>query len=282
MSEGWIAASAGGGDALTDIRYEKSAPPGQGIAKITIARPEVRNAFRPRTVIEMSRPLQDAREDPSVGAIVLTGEGSDAFCSGGDQRVRGDTGYLEEGQSVGRFHVTDLHVQIRRLPKPVVAMVAGYAIGGGHVLHLVCDLTIAADNARFGQVGPRVGSFDGGFGAGLLAELVGPKKAKEIWFLCRQYDAQQALEMGLVNTVVPLERLESETVAWCREMLALSPFALRMLKASFHAAEDGLSGIQQLAHDANLLFYESEEAREGRDAYREKRPPDFSRFPRRA
>jgi naphthoate synthase len=282
MSTGWIAASAGGGDALTDIRYEKSAPPEQGIAKITIARPEVRNAFRPRTVIEMSRALEDAREDPSIGAIVLTGEGPDAFCSGGDQRVRGDTGYLEEGQAVGRFHVTDLHVQIHRLPKPVVAMVAGYAIGGGHVLHLVCDLTIAAENARFGQVGPRVGSFDGGFGAGLLAELVGPKKAKEIWFLCRQYDAQQALAMGLVNTVVPLERLESETVAWCREMLALSPFALRMLKASFHAAEDGLSGIQQLAHDANLLFYESEEAREGRDAYREKRPPDFSRFPRRA
>jgi len=230
----------------------------------------------------MSRALQDAREDPAIGAVVLTGEGPDAFCSGGDQRVRGDTGYLEEGQSVGRFHVTDLHVQIRRLPKPVVAMVAGYAIGGGHVLHLVCDLTIAADNARFGQVGPRVGSFDGGFGAGLLSELVGPKKAKEIWFLCRQYDAREALAMGLVNTVVPLERLESETVEWCREMLALSPFALRMLKASFHAAEDGLTGIQQLAHDANLLFYESEEAREGRDAYREKRPPDFSRFPRRA
>jgi naphthoate synthase len=282
MSTGWIAAAPAGGDAFTDIRYEKSAAPEQGIAKITIARPEVRNAFRPRTVIEMSRAFEDAREDESIGAIVLTGEGPDAFCAGGDQRVRGDTGYVEEGRSVGRFHVTDLHVQIRRLPKPVVAMVAGYAIGGGHVLHLVCDLTIAADNARFGQVGPRVGSFDGGFGAGLLAELVGPKKAKEIWFLCRQYDAQQALAMGLVNTVVPLEQLESETVAWCREMLALSPFALRILKASFHAAEDGLSGIQQLAHDANLLFYESEEAREGRDAGKEKRPPDFSRFPRRA
>jgi naphthoate synthase len=282
MSTGWIAAQAGGGEAFTDIRYEKSAPPEEGIAKITIARPEVRNAFRPRTVIEMSRAFEDAREDPAIGAIVLTGEGPDAFCSGGDQRVRGDTGYIEEGQSVGRFHVTDLHVQIRRLPKPVVAMVAGYAIGGGHVLHLVCDLTIAADNARFGQVGPRVGSFDGGFGAGLLSELVGPKKAKEIWFLCRQYDARQALEMGLVNTVVPLERLESETVQWCREMLALSPFALRMLKASFHASEDGLSGIQQLAHDANLLFYASDEAREGREAYKEKRPPDFSRFPRRA
>jgi len=217
---------------------------------------------------------------------VLTGEGSEAFCSGGDQRVRGDSGYLAEEQigtsTVGRFHVTDLHLQIRRLPKPVVAMVAGYAIGGGHVLHLVCDLTIAADNARFGQVGPRVGSFDGGFGAGLLANVVGPKKAREIWFLCRQYSAQEALAMGLVNTVVPLERLEEETISWCREMLALSPFSLRMMKASFNAAEDGLAGIQQLAHDANLLFYESAEAQEGRDAYREKRAPDFSRFPRRA
>src|SRR5690242_20251160 len=252
-----------------DIRYETS---GDGIAKLTIARPEVRNAFRPQTVIELADAFERAREDTAVGVIVLTGEGPDAFCSGGDQRVRGDTGYETAPGSgaVGRFHVTDLHVQIRRLPKPVVAMVAGYAIGGGHVLHVVCDLTIAADNARFGQSGPKVGSFDGGFGAGILAELVGPKRAKEIWFLCRQYDAEQALAMGLVNTVVPLERLESETVAWCREMLALSPFALRMLKASFHAAEDGLSGIQQLAHDANLLFYESEEAREGRDAYKEK------------
>jgi len=282
MTTAWIPAQG----EYTDIRYEKSAEPEAGIAKITIARPEVRNAFRPRTVIEMSRALEDAREDTAVGVIVLTGEGRDAFCSGGDQRVRGDSGYLGEddaGRSgVGRFHVTDLHVQIRRLPKPVVAMVAGYAIGGGHVLHLVCDLTIAADNARFGQVGPRVGSFDGGFGAGLLANLVGPKKAKEIWFLCRQYSAQEALEMGLVNAVVPLERLEQETVGWCREMLALSPFALRLLKARFNAAEDGLSGIQQLAHDANLLFYGSEEAQEGRDAYREKRTPDFSRFPRRA
>jgi naphthoate synthase len=268
----------------TDIRYEKSAAPDEGIAKITIARPEVRNAFRPRTVIEISRAMEAAREDPEVGVIVLTGEGTDAFCSGGDQRVRGDSGYLGEEEmlkpvhpGVGRFHVTDLHVQMRRLPKPIVAMVAGYAIGGGHVLHLVCDLTIAAENARFGQVGPRVGSFDGGFGAGLLANLVGPKKAKEIWFLCRQYSAAEALEMGLVNTVVPLERLEEETVGWCREMLALSPFALRLMKASFNAAEDGLSGVQQLAHDANLLFYGSEEAQEGRDAYREKRRPDFSR-----
>ena len=274
------------GRAFEDIRYEKSTDPPGGIAKITIARPEVRNAFRPLTVIEMSKALEDAREDTDVGVIILTGEGPDAFCSGGDQRVRGDSGYLADDESgragVGRFHVTDLHIQIRRLPKPVVAMVAGYAIGGGHVLHLVCDLTIAADNARFGQVGPRVGSFDGGFGAGLLANLVGPKRAKEIWFLCRQYSAEEALQMGLVNTVVPLARLEQETVAWCREMLALSPFALRLLKASFNAAEDGLSGIQQLAHDANLLFYGSEEAQEGRDAYRERRPPDFSRFPKRA
>ncbi len=282
MPTTWIAAGE-----YTDIRYEKSED--GGIAKITIDRPQVRNAFRPLTVVEISRALTQAQEDLEVGVIVLTGEGPLAFCAGGDQRVRGDSGYLAEDDAgnpdptrPGRFHVTDLHIQIRRLPKPVVAMVAGYAIGGGHVLHLVCDLTIAADNARFGQVGPRVGSFDGGFGAGLLANLVGPKKAKEIWFLCRQYDAAQALDMGLVNTVVPLERLEEETVGWCREMLALSPFALRLLKASFNAAEDGLSGVQQLAHDANLLFYGSEEAQEGRDAYREKRTPDFSRFPRRA
>jgi naphthoate synthase len=261
-----------------DIRYELS---GDGIAKITIARPEVRNAFRPQTIVEISRALEQAREDTSVGVFVLTGEGPLAFCSGGDQRVRGDTGYMPEGASVGRFHVTDLHVQIRRLPKPVVAMVAGFAVGGGHILHLVCDLTIAADNARFGQTGPRVGSWDGGYGAGLLRDLVGPKKAKELWFLCRQYDAAQALEMGLVNAVVPLERLEDETLAWCREMLALSPFALRLAKASFNAHEDGYAGIQQLAHDANLLFYGSEEAQEGRDAYREKRAPDFSRFPKR-
>jgi naphthoate synthase len=282
----WIPSTGPAGGAYTDIRYETSAEPDRGIARITIARPEVRNAFRPRTVIELSQAFEAAREDTEIGVIILTGDGPDAFCSGGDQRVRGDSGYLNDDEAgragVGRFHVTDLHVQIRRLPKPVVAMVAGYAIGGGHVLHLVCDLTIAADNARFGQVGPKVGSFDGGFGAGLLANLVGPKKAKEIWFLCRQYSASEALEMGLVNTVVPLERLEEETVGWCREMLALSPFALRLLKASFNAAEDGLSGIQQLAHDANLLFYGSEEAQEGRDAYREKRAPDFSRFPKRA
>ena len=213
--------------------------------------------------------------------IVLTGEGPLAFCSGGDQQVRGDSGYVAGGATVGRFHVTDLQVQMRRTPKPIVAMVAGYAIGGGHVLHVVCDLTIAADNARFGQTGPRVGSFDGGFGASLLAAQVGQKKAKEIWFLCRQYGAEEALAMGLVNAVVPLEQLEQETVRWCREMLELSPFALRLLKASFNAAEDGLAGIQQLAHDANLLFYASEEAQEGRDAYREKRRPDFGKFPKR-
>ena len=285
MSTTWVRPGDDGDDGYTDIRYETSSSP-QGIAKITIARPEVRNAFRPRTVIEISRALERAREDTAIGVIVLTGEGTQAFCAGGDQRVRGDSGYLDEDAAgragVGRFHVTDLHVQIRRLPKPVVAMVAGYAIGGGHVLHLVCDLTIAADNARFGQVGPRVGSFDGGFGAGLLANAVGIKKAKEIWFLCRQYSAQQALAMGLVNTVVPLAELEAETLRWCGEMLELSPFALRMCKASFHAAEDGFAGIQQLAHDANLLFYASEEAREGRDAYMEKRTPDFSRFPKRA
>ncbi len=261
-----------------DIRYETT---GDGIAKITINRPEVRNAFRPQTIVEISQALETAREDTTVGAIILTGEGEMAFCSGGDQRVRGDTGYVPEGAAVGRFHVTDLHVQMRRLPKPIIAMVAGYAVGGGQILHLVCDLSIAADNARFGQTGPRVGSFDGGFGASLLADTVGLRKAKEIWFLCRQYDAQQALEMGLVNTVVPLERLEEETVAWCREMLALSPFALRLLKASFHAAEDGLAGIQQLAHDANLLFYATEEAAEGREAFKAKRQPDFSKFPRR-
>ena len=262
-----------------DIRYELS---GDGIAKITIDRPEVRNAFRPQTVVELSSAFERAREDPSVGAIILRGEGPLAFCSGGDQRVRGDQGYeTEPGSGVGRFHITDLHVQIRRLPKPVVAMVAGYAVGGGHVLHLVCDLTIAADNARFGQTGPRVGSWDGGFGASLLRDLVGTKKAKEIWLLCRQYDAEQALEMGLVNTVVPLDRLEEETVGWCREMLALSPFALRLVKASFHAHEDGYAGVQQLAHDANLLFYASDEAREGREAYKAKRAPDFSKFPRR-
>jgi naphthoate synthase len=274
----------------TDIRYELGEQETAGIAKITIDRAEVRNAFRPETVIELSHAFERAREDQTVGVVILTGEGPDAFCSGGDQRVRGQRGGYVTGADpaqagaqpgVGRFHVTDLHMQIRRLPKPVVAMVAGYAVGGGHVLHVVCDLTIAADNARFGQTGPKVGSFDGGFGASVLSRLVGPKKAKEIWFLCRQYDAHEALQMGLVNAVVPLDELQAETIRWCREMLALSPFALRLLKASFNADEDGLAGIQQLAHDANLLFYMSDEAQEGRNAYLEKRPVDFSKFPRR-
>jgi naphthoate synthase len=262
-----------------DIRYETTE---DGIAKITINRPEVHNAFRPQTLIEVSQALTIAREDESVGVIILTGEGEKAFCSGGDQRVRGDSGYKTDENATGRFHVTDLHVQMRRCPKPIVAMVAGWAIGGGHVLHLVCDLTIAADNARFGQVGPKVGSFDGGYGASILSDLVGPKKAKEIWFLCRQYDAQQAMDMGLVNTVVPLAELESETVQWCREMLELSPWAMRLSKLSFHAHEDGYAGIQQLAHDANLLFYGSEEAKEGREAFKAKRRPEFEKFPRRA
>ena len=264
-----------------DIRYETA----EGIAKITICRPEVRNAFRPQTLAELIDAFDAASDDPEVGVVVLTGEGPLAFCSGGDQRVRGEDGYLGDDavakRGIGRLNVLDLQVQIRRLPKPVVAMVAGYAIGGGHVLHLVCDLTIAADNARFGQTGPRVGSFDAGYGAWLLARTVGPKRAKEIWFLCRQYGAEEALAMGLVNTVVPLERLEEETVAWCREMLAHSPIALRMLKAGFNAAEDGLAGIQQLAGDATMLFYMSEEGQEGRNAYLERRPPDFARFPRR-
>ncbi len=261
-----------------DIRYETT---DDGIAKITINRPEVHNAFRPQTIVEISHALEVAREDEGIGVIILTGAGDKAFCSGGDQRVRGDSGYKLDSGATGRFHVTDLHVQMRRCPKPIVAMVAGWAIGGGHVLHIVADLTIAADNAKFGQVGPKVGSFDGGFGASSLAQLVGMKKAKEIWFLCRQYDAAQALEMGLVNAVVPLERLEAETVQWCREMLAVSPFSLRLLKASFHAAEDGYAGLQQLAHDTNLLFYGTAEAQEGRNSFKDKRTPDFTQFPRR-
>jgi len=268
--------TAGPGE-YEDIRYET----GGGIAKVTIDRPDVLNAFRPQTLIEVATALELAREDTEVGVIVFTGEGERAFCSGGDQTVRGDTGYVPEGAKLGRFHVTDLQVQMRRLPKPVVAMVAGYAIGGGHILHVCCDLTIAADNAVFGQTGPRVGSWDGGFGASLLRDLVGTKKAKEFWLLCRQYNAEEALEMGLVNTVVPLADLERETVGWCREMLALSPFALRLVKASFNAHEDGYAGIQQLAHDANLLFYGSEEAAEGREAFKEKRAPEFDKFPRR-
>jgi len=259
-----------------DIRYEVA----EGIAKLTICRPEVRNAFRPRTLFELQDAFERARSDPTVGVIVLTGEGPQAFCSGGDQRIRGDDGYVGD-DGIGRLNVLDLQIQIRRLPKPVVAMVAGYAIGGGHVLHVVCDLTIAADNARFGQTGPKVGSFDGGYGSGLLARSVGQKKAREIWFLCDEYDAQEALDMGLVNKVVPLEQLEVETVAWCKRMLDHSPLALRMLKASFNAADDGLAGIQQLAGDATLLYYMSEEAQEGKRAYLEKRRPEFDRFPKR-
>ena len=271
MKDDWVKA----GD-FQDIVYETW----DGIAKITINRPEVRNAFRPLTVVEMSKAFEVAREDPQVGVVILTGAGTEAFCSGGDQRVRGDDGYVDAG-GTGRLNVLDLQVQIRRLPKPVVAMVAGFAIGGGHVLHVVCDLTIAADNAKFGQTGPRVGSFDGGYGAGLLARIVGQKKAREIWFLCEQYDAEQALDMGLVNKVVPLADLEKETVAWCRRMLELSPLALRMLKAGLNAADDGLAGIQQLAGDATLLYYMSEEAQEGRDAYVQKRKPNFGKFPKR-
>jgi len=261
--------------AFDDIRYEKA----EGIAKVTINRPEVRNSFRPQTVVEMIEAFDLARDDPEVGVVVLTGEGPDAFCAGGDQRVRGKGGYVD-ARGVPRLNVLDLQMRIRRLPKPVVAMVAGYAIGGGHVLHVVCDLTIAADNARFGQTGPRVGSFDGGFGSSFLAASVGQKKAREIWFLCRQYDAQQALDMGLVNAVVPLAELEATTVAWCREMLALSPLALRLLKMSFNAELDGQAGLQQLAGDATLLYYLTEEGTEGKEAFLEKRPPDFGRFPR--
>ncbi len=282
MSVTWTSAGE-----YSDIRYERDErPEGQpGIAKITIDRPEVRNAFRPQTLFELRDAFTLAQDDPQVGVIVLTGEGPDAFCSGGDQRIRGDDGYIGDDsiarKGIGRLNVLDLQIQIRRCPKPVVAMIAGYAIGGGHVLHVCCDLSIAADNARFGQTGPRVGSFDGGFGSGLLARQIGQKRAKEVWFLCRQYDARTALDWGLVNVVVPLERLEEETVSWCDEMLALSPLALRMLKASFNAADDGLAGVQQLAGDATLLFYMSDEAQEGRDAYVQKRRPDFSQFPRR-
>ncbi|MFY9783481.1 MAG: 1,4-dihydroxy-2-naphthoyl-CoA synthase [Acidimicrobiales bacterium] len=264
-----------------DILYEVA----EGIARITINRPDVRNAFRPQTLFELAEAFEHARDDVTVGVIVLTGAGSDAFCSGGDQRIRGDDGYMGDDdvaeQGVGRLNVLDLQIQIRRLPKPVIAQIAGYAIGGGHVLHLVCDLSLAAENARFGQTGPRVGSFDGGYGSSLLARTIGLKRAKEVWFLCRQYDAAQALEWGLVNTVVPLDDLERETVAWCRQILTLSPIALRMLKAGFNAADDGLAGVQQLAGDATMLFYMSEEGQEGRNAYLERRKPDFTKFPKR-
>jgi naphthoate synthase len=260
---------------FSDIFYHKD----DGLAKITINRPEVRNAFRPQTVSEMSQALADAREDPEIGVVILTGAGDKAFCSGGDQKIRGDTGYRDES-GVHRLNVLDFQRQIRTCPKPVVAMVAGFAIGGGHVLHLICDLTIAADNARFGQTGPRVGSFDGGYGASYMARIVGQKKAREIWFLCRQYDASQALDMGLVNTVVPLAELESETVKWCREILVNSPTAIRCLKAALNADCDGQAGLQELAGNATMLFYMSEEGQEGRNAFVEKRKPDFSKFPR--
>ncbi|MGH2798366.1 MAG: 1,4-dihydroxy-2-naphthoyl-CoA synthase [Solirubrobacterales bacterium] len=264
-----------------DVVYER----GESIARITIDRPEVRNAFRPQTLAELRDAFRRARDDVEVAAVVLTGAGEEAFCSGGDQRIRGDDGYIGDDelarQGVGRLDAGDLHVQIRRLPKPVIAAVAGYAVGGGQILHLVCDLSIAADNAQFGQTGPRVGSFDGGFGAGLLARAVGVRKAKEIWFLCRLYSAEEALEMGLVNAVVPLAELERSYVGWAREIASLSPLSLRLLKSSFNAAEDGLTGLQQLSHDATLLFYMSEEGQEGRDSYREGRRPDFSKYPRR-
>ncbi len=273
--------TAPGGEKFTDIKYQAA----DGMAKITINRPEVRNAFRPQTIIELKEAFDLARDNSEVGVIIFTGEGNEAFCSGGDISVRGDDGYLGNDElsqkGLGRLNVLDLQVQIRRTPKPVVAMIAGWAIGGGHVLHVVCDLSIAADNAKFGQTGPMVGSFDGGYGSGLLARNVGQKKAREIWFMTRQYDAQEALAMGLVNTVVPLDQLEAETVSWCREMLQNSPMALRLLKASMNAADDGLAGIQQLAGDATLLFYLSEEGQEGRDAYKERRKPDFGKFPKR-
>jgi len=270
-----------GSENFTDVRYEVA----EGMAKITINRPQVRNAFRPETLAELQQAFNFARDDDSVGVIIFTGEGDEAFCSGGDISVRGDDGYIGSDsvgkKGTGRLNVLDLQIQIRRTPKPVIAMVAGWAIGGGHVLHVVCDITIAAENAKFGQTGPMVGSFDGGYGAGLLARHVGQKRAREIWFMCRQYDAKEALEMGLVNTVVPVSELEAETVSWAREMLRHSPMALRLLKAGLNAADDGLAGVQQLAGDATLLFYLTEEGQEGRDAYKEKRPPDFGKFPKR-
>lgn len=265
----------------SDIIYQRA----EGMAKITINRPEVRNAFRPETLAQLQEAFNIARDDDSVGVIIFTGAGSEAFCSGGDVMVRGDDGYIGSDslgkKGIGRLNVLDLQVQIRRTPKPVIAMVAGWAIGGGHVLHVVCDITVAAENAKFGQTGPMVGSFDGGYGAGLLAAHIGQKKAREIWFMCRQYDANEALEMGLVNTVVPVTELEAETVSWAREMLRHSPLALRLLKAGLNAADDGLAGVQQLAGDATLLFYLTEEGQEGRNAFQEKRPPNFGQFPKR-
>jgi naphthoate synthase len=263
-------------DRFTDIKYAKA----EGIAKITINRPEVRNAFRPLTVTEMEKALDDARNDANIGVIILTGEGDRAFCSGGDQKIRGDAGYVDE-QGIHRLNVLDFQRKIRTCPKPVIAMVAGYAIGGGHVLHLMCDITVAAENAIFGQTGPKVGSFDGGYGASYMARIVGQKKAREIWFLCRQYNAQQALEMGLVNIVVPLERLEEETIKWCNEILENSPIAIRCLKSALNADCDGQAGLQELAGNATMLFYMTEEGQEGRNAFINKRKPDFSKYPRR-
>ncbi|MBI1350443.1 MAG: 1,4-dihydroxy-2-naphthoyl-CoA synthase [Actinomycetales bacterium] len=277
----WIDA----GEHYRDIRYHLSAGDAAGIAKITINRPEKRNAFRPQTLFELQDAMNRARDDETVGVIILTGQGDLAFCSGGDQAIRGNDGYIGDDEvaqkGIGRLNVLDLQIQIRRTPKPVIAMVAGYAIGGGHVLHVVCDLTVAADNARFGQTGPMVGSFDGGYGSGLLARIVGQKRAREVWYTCRQYGAEQAYDWGLANEVVPIEDLEVATVAMAREMLVMSPLAIRMLKASHNAADDGLAGVQQLAGDATLLFYMTEEAQHGRDAYKEKRRPDFGQFPKR-
>lgn len=276
----WIAS----GD-YEDIKYETSTGEVSGIAKITINRPHKRNAFRPQTIVELKQAFDVARDDDEIGVIILTGQGDLAFCSGGDQMIRGDDGYIGDDEvarkGIGRLNVLDLQIQIRRTPKPVIAMIAGYAIGGGHVLHVVCDLSIAADNARFGQTGPKVGSFDGGYGSGLLAQTIGSKRSREIWYLCRQYGAEQAYDWGLVNEVVPLAALEEATVEYASEMLQLSPLALRMLKASHNAAQDGLAGVQQLAGDATLLFYMTEEGQEGRNAYKSKRRPDFTRFPKR-
>lgn len=270
---------------FSDIKYELSTGADAGIAKITINRPEKRNAFRPQTVAEMLTALDMARDDSSVGVVILTGQGDWAFCSGGDQIIRGDDGYIGDDavaqKGIGRLNVLDLQIAIRRIPKPVIAMIAGYSIGGGHVLHVVCDLSIAADNARFGQTGPKVGSFDGGYGSGLLARHIGQKRSREVWYLCRQYGAEQAYDWGLVNEVVPLEDLEIATVQYAREILQLSPLAIRLLKASHNAADDGLAGVQQLAGDATLLFYMSEEGQEGRDAFKNKRKPDFGKFPKR-
>ena len=262
--------------AFSDITYHKA----EGIARIVINRPEVRNAFRPLTVSEMSKALDDARDDQTIGVIIIAGAGDKAFCSGGDQSIRGDAGYVDES-GIDRLNVLDFQRQMRTCPKPLIAMVAGYAIGGGHILHLLCDLTIAADNAVFGQTGPQVGSFDGGYGASYMARIVGQKKAREIWFLCRRYNAQQALDMGLVNTVVPLNKLEEETIKWCREILANSPMAIRCLKSALNADCDGQAGLQEMAGNATMLFYMSEEGQEGRNAFNEKRKPDFSKFPRR-